>query len=209
MSYNTTFRLKGELDSQFKTWMKSVTKSELNKYRVVLEGICILPVEKSENQRGHTYMYKLYSDIYTAVSMYVKYLIENWKIGLKSRIDEKNEILFCGWRFSDSGSGSPWDNEEDLTDFFTEQLFLYVIQPTKGAFDYENSDYDEKLQKVSDTINDIEDSVYEMMDKKFIERYRDSDDAYESDGYRHKFPEEKDEEEDNPEENNAPNEFKE
>ena len=202
MGYQTTFRLKGELDNQFKTWMKSVTKSELTKYKVVLEGICMLPIEKTDNMRGHTYMYKLYDDINTAVTMYVNYIVESWKIDLKNRIDENNEIWFCGWEFSDSGNDSPWENKEDLVDFFTEQLFLYVIQPTSGAFDYKNDDYYDKLQKVFDNINDIDDSVYDMMNHKFVNRYRDSEDAYESDGYEHRFPEEKDEEEDEKEEPN-------
>lgn len=194
MGYQTTFRLKGELDDQFKTWMKSVTKSELTKYKVVLEGICMLPVEKNDNMRGHTYMYKLYGDINTAVSMYVEYIIESWKIWIKDRINENNEIYFCGWEYSNSGNNSPWESKEDLVDFFTEQLFLYVIQPTQGAFEYKNDDYYDKLQKVSDSINEIEDSVYGMMNHKFVNRYRDSEDAYESDGYDHRFPEEKDDE---------------
>jgi len=196
MGYSTTFRLKGELDDQFKTWMRNVTKSELTKYKVVLEGICMLPVEKDENMRGHTYMYKLYGDINTAVSMYVKYIIESWKADLKNRIDENNEIDFCGWEYCDSRNDSPWENDDDLTDFFTEQLFLYVIQPTQGAFEYKNDDYYDKLQKVSDSINEIEDSVYSMMNHKFVERYRNSEDADESDGYEHRFPEEKDDEDD-------------
>lgn len=192
MGYETTFRLKGELDTQFKTWMDKVSQSDLTKYKVVLEGICMLPVSRNEKDRGFFYLYNLYSDIRTAVQMYVKYVSEKWKEDLKDRIDDKNEIWFCGWEFSDSTGNSPWEDEDDLTDFFTEQLFLYVIQPTKGAFEHENDDYDEKLQKVSDTINDIEDSVFGMMNHKFIDRYRDSEDAYESDGYRRRFPEEKD-----------------
>lgn len=40
------------------------------------------------------------------------------------------------------------------------------------------------------------------MNHKFVNRYRDSEDAYESDGYEHRFPEEKDEEEDEKEEPN-------
>lgn len=192
MGYETTFRLKGGLDDQFKTWMNKVSQSDLTKYKVVLEGICMLPVNRDERDRSFTYLDTLYGDIRMGVAMYVKYIVEKWKVSLKARINDKNEIWFCGWEFSDSARDSLWDDEDDLTDFYTEQLFLDVIQPTQGAFEYKNEDYHIKLQQVSDTIKGIEDSVYDMMNHKFVERYRDSEDAYESDGYSRLFPEEKD-----------------
>lgn len=194
MSYQTTFRLKKELDSQFKSWMKSVSQSELTKYKVILEGTCMLPV-KEDNSVYSTYLHKCYDLVHSAISMYVKYLSESWKIGLTHRIDENNEIFFCGWQYSNNDV-SPWESEDAIIDFYTEELFLYTIQATKGAFDYENTDYQDKLQKVADVVNSIEESVYDMWNQKFVERYRDSEDADESDGYKHKFPEEPEEDED-------------
>ena len=93
MGYQTTFRLKGELDNQFKTWMKSVTKSELTKYKVVLEGICMLPIEKTDNMRGHTYMYKLYELDYYAHTYYNKTLCLKLKFPNYSTNFEQNQVM--------------------------------------------------------------------------------------------------------------------
>lgn len=187
MGYSTTFRLKKELDSEFIPWVKEVKKSELDKYKAVLLAVCELQYKEDLKDRYSFSLYTLYDKVYFAVSNYVKLISSAWKIELQAKLNENKEIDFYGWEYSKDDS--IWENEEDLISFFTKDLFLDIIKPTSGAFDRDNADYDNKIQQIWDQVNEIEDSVWIMLNHKFIRRYRDNEDADEDDGYNHRFPE--------------------
>lgn len=188
MGYSTTFRLKKELDSDFVPWVKKIDESELNKYKSILRAICELPYKDELKDRYSTSLFALYNKIYYIVNAYVTLISSAWKIDLKSRFYDDNKINFWGWEYSKDDA--IWKDENDVAEFFTNDLFCTVVKPTSGPFDQDNDDYNQKAQEIWDQINEIEDSVWTALNHKFIRRYRNSEDADESDGYNHKFPEE-------------------
>lgn len=189
MGYQTNFRLKGELDSQFKSsYYKDISKKEVQRYKSVLVAICMS--ELPEDKRTNFFELSAYFDkLYTAVQACVNIYIETWKQNLKDRF-EGNEVYFCGWEYSDGRDVSIWDNEEDLICFYANDLFEILTSPAKSRFDEENDTYCKKLQQISDQVDSLEESVWSLMNQKFINFYRDSDKADESDGYNRKYPEE-------------------
>lgn len=199
MGYSTTFRLKGELDDKFKTWTTSYKKSDEKKYKVILDAVCMKAYDGFES-RDAWVLYKIYDKVHNSVQFYVRLIVENWKYCLNKTLKEhNNEINFCGWEHA-SDRDSPWESEEDLVDHFTESLFMLAInesnKPFGGKRNEDDEEWYEKWQKVSDITSDIDECVVSLMDSQFINRYRDSEDADEDDGYNHRFPEDVDDEDD-------------
>lgn len=198
MGYSTTFRLKGELDDKFKTWTTSYKKSDEKKYKVILDAICMRAYDGLEGKESWV-LYKIYDKVHSAVQIYVRLIVENWKYSINKELKEhNNEINFYGWEHA-SDRDCPWESEEDLVDHFTESLFMLAInesnKPFGGKRNEDDEEWYEKWQKVSDITNDIDECVVSLMDSLFIDRYRDSEDADEDDGYNHRFPEDVDDEE--------------
>lgn len=202
MGYQTNFRLKGELDSQFKSfYSKDISKKEVQRYKSALVAICMS--ELPEDKRTNFFELSVCFDkIYTATQACVNIYIETWKQNLKDRFED-NKVHFCGWEYSDGRDISIWDNEEDLICFYANDLFEILISPASSRFDKENDTYYEKLQQISNQVDSLEESVWSLMNQKFIDFYRDSDKADESDGYNRHFPEEVDESEKERENNDA------
>lgn len=207
MGYETHFRLKGELDEQFKPFVKKpFPKAELAKNKKTLWAAIMLSPKKffDEKEFPDTMnISKIYSLIDFLVRGYIMMLSQNWKYGLEKELKENGkETFFCGWQYSDSrGSNSSWDDEDDLCQFFTGSLFDSIVyyachQYGNGKEDEENIDYDTNIRE---TIDELDDSVSEFWNHKFIERYRDNADADEDDGNMRQFPEnvENTEQEDN------------
>lgn len=183
MGYSTTFRLKGKLDKQFVPVKNFHDHLEERRYRCILIATCMKPRE------GNNVINDAYSEIASAVSTYVWYLKDVWKKSLKERLESsenKNEVTFYGWE--NANEDNTW-TEESLEDYFIENLFLLGVSPCSGRFEGKD-DYHAKMSDVCSYVNDLPDCVDSMMNGLFIERYRDSEDADESDGYSHKFPEE-------------------
>lgn len=197
MGYSTTFRLKGELDDKFKTWTTSYKKSDEKKYKVILDAICMRAYDGLEGKESWV-LYKIYDKVHSAVQIYVRLIVENWKYSINKELKEhNNEIKFYG-REHASDRDCPWESEEDLVDHFTESLFMLAInesnKPFGGKRNEDDEEWYEKWQKVSNITNDIDECVASLMDSLFIDRYRDSEDADEDDGYNHRFPEDVDDE---------------
>ena len=201
MGYETHFRLKGELDNRFKSWMKEVKKEEIERQKNVLLATCML----TKLDKGDSFeLSKAYETISMAFRMYLNYLVESWKISLQQRLDyedeydKKGEVYFCGWNHAEGNGGPTWESEEDIINYFVPNIFLLAVEPCASPFDRENDTYHEKLEQISEYVDDIECSVIDMMDGQFISFYRNSPDlADESDGYSHRYPEEEDDDETN------------
>ena len=200
MGYETHFRLKGELDKQFTSWMKEVKKEDINRQKNVLLATCMLTrLSKVDNFE----LNKVYNSISTAFRMYLNYLVEDWKINLQKRLDyedeydKKNEVYFCGWNHSEGHDDPTWEDEDDMINYFVPNIFLLAVESAASPFDNDDDTYYRKLEKISEYVNDLDDCVCDMMDSQFISFYRNHTElADESDGYDHKYPEEDESEDD-------------
>lgn len=199
MGYSTTFRLKGELDNQFKPIrQKSYTlfSSTPEEYECVLVAIVMKSgIENSKVDVSE--IHNIYKNIKMELSSYVTYLIDDWKYNTENILkSDNNEITFCGWNYSDSDYGFTWESKEDIIKSFTRSLFEIAIEPVPSRFESDDSSYSDKIERAYETVSELQDTVSSFMTSEFIKRYRDSDDAWESDGYTHFFPEEIEEDED-------------
>lgn len=193
MGYSTTFRLKGELDNQFKPIrQKSYTlfSSTPEEYECVLVAIVMKSgIENSKIDVSE--IHNIYKNIKMELSSYVTYLIDDWKYNTENILkSDNNEITFCGWNYSDSDYGFTWESKEDIIKSFTRSLFEIAIEPVPSRFESDDSSYSDKIERAYETVSELQDTVSSFMTSEFIKRYRDSDDAWESDGYKHFFPEE-------------------
>lgn len=192
MGYQTTFRLKKELDDEFVSWMNKVSKEDLAKAKTILGATCMTAIDEYSDKKNHIIdKYKIWDTISSALNQYIFLLREDWKIALKSRFNENKEIYFCGWEYSDGHNGSAFETLDDYTAFLMEQIYPIAISRTKGRFDKDNEDFYEKEHQIYEYINEIEDEVWSVMNHIFIERYRDNEDADEDDGLNHLYPENK------------------
>ena len=198
MGYSTTFRLKGELDNQFKPirQQKSYTlfSSTPEEYECVLVAIVMKSgIENSKIDVSE--IHNIYKNIKMELSSYITYLIDDWKYNTEKILKaDNNEITFYGWNYSDVDKDFTWESREDIINSFTRSLFEIAIEPVPSRFESDESSYSDKIERAYETVSELQDTVTSFMTTEFIKRYRDSDDAWESDGYRHLFPEEVEEE---------------
>lgn len=198
MGYSTTFRLKGELDNQFKPirQQKSYTlfSSTPEEYECVLVAIVMKSgIENSKIDVSE--IHNIYKNIKMELSSYITYLIDDWKYNTEKILKaDNNEITFYGWNYSDTDNNFTWESREDIINFFTRSLFEIAIEPVPSRFESDDSSYSDKIERAYETVSELQDTVTSFMTTEFIKRYRDSDDAWESDGYTHLFPEEVEEE---------------
>lgn len=198
MGYSTTFRLKGELDNQFKPirQQKSYTlfSSTPEEYECVLVAIVMKSgIENSKIDVSE--IHNIYKNIKMELSSYITYLIDDWKYNTEKILKaDNNEITFYGWNYSDTDNNFTWESREDIINLFTRSLFEIAIEPVPSRFESDDSSYSDKIERAYETVSELQDTVSTFMTTEFIKRYRDSDDAWESDGYKHLFPEEVEEE---------------
>ena len=189
MGYQTTFRLKKGIDGDFVSWMNNVGKEDLAKAKTIFGATCMTSIDEYSDKKSNIIdKYKIWDSISSALKQYVYLLREDWKINLESRINKDNEISFCGWEYSD-GHDCSFESLEDYMTFLMEQIYPIAISRTKGRFEKDNDDFNEKEHQIYEYINEIEDEVWNIMNHIFIERYRNSKDADEDDGLNHLYPE--------------------
>lgn len=192
MGYQTTFRLKKNIDDDFVSWMKEIKPEELVKAKTILGATCITAIDEYGDKKNHIIdKYKIWDAISIAMKQYIYLLREDWKINLKSRINENNEVSFCGWNYSDGHGSLAFESLDVYSAFLMEQIFPIAISSTKGRFERDNEDFYEKERQIYEYINVMEEEVWEIMDHDFIKRYRDNEDADEDDGLTHFYPESK------------------
>ena len=181
MGYQTTFRLKKGIDGDFVSWMNNVGKEDLAKAKTIFGATCMTSIDEYSDKKSNIIdKYKIWDSISSALKQYVYLLREDWKINLESRINKDNEISFCGWEYSD-GHDCSFESLEDYMAFLMEQIYPIAISRTKGRFEKDNDDFNEKEHQIYEYINEIEDEVWNIMNHIFIERYRNSKDADEDD----------------------------
>jgi len=192
MGYQTTFRLKKEIDDNFVSWMDKIKPEELAKAKTILASTCMTAIDDYSDKKSHIIdKYKIWDSISSALKQYLYLLREDWKINLKSRFNENKEVDFYGWNYSDGHGGSAFDTLDDYSTFLMEQIYPIAISSTKGRFEKDNEDFYEKEHQIYEYINEMEDEVWEIMNQEFIKRYRDNEDADEDDGLTHFYPENK------------------
>lgn len=193
MGYETTFRLKGELDSKFKGCGKHSTKAEKDQYEAILLATCKLVSLNYESDKNSlsSYLVKAYKDIAFALDFYANVLINDWKVSLEKDLKENNnETFFCGWQHADVDRGA-WESIDELKSYFKRGLFQESIYPTNSPYADENNDYTIKLDRIQSYVEDLESCIYDCLSNDFIKFYRNNPDlADESDGISHFFPEE-------------------
>ena len=88
MGYQTTFRLKKEIDGDFVSWMKNVGKEDLAKAKTIFGATCMTSIDEYSDKKSNIIdKYKIWDSISSALKQYVYLLREDWKINLESRIN--------------------------------------------------------------------------------------------------------------------------
>lgn len=164
MGYDATYKIVGELDDKFKPIFKKVTKQELNKYKNLVIGTCML-VKNLEVVS----LSKLYDNITAYTRMYIEYIINNWKVDLKESLKDSNEIHVCGWDFSKSGPSYYPEDIEDVMNNTVENIFYIAINYTSDILD-DSEKYYAKLNLIRDEL-DIEEYIYEIMEHLLFDTY--------------------------------------
>ena len=97
----------------------------------------------------------------------------DWKNNHKG--DVGTEYSFCGWEYA-RGRQMHFDHEYDpaaeIRNEFCSHLFFSAIEATKGRFERDNDDYHSKYEAISDIVNEIEETVWDTMNKYFVSFYR-------------------------------------
>lgn len=170
MGYDTSFKLKAPLDKRFTGWTRDVKSSDIEESKNVLIAVCM----KSQVREPDTVeLSKIYKKIDFSLRFYINYLIEDWKN--KHKGDVGTEFSFCGWELSRGREIYIDDNYDPATEIhndFCSHLFFSAIEATKGRFESDNEDYYSKYESISDTVNEIEDTVWDTMNKYFVSFYR-------------------------------------
>ena len=170
MGYDTSFKLKTPIDKRFTGWMRDVKSSDIEEAKNVLIAVCM----KSQAREPDTVeLSKAYRKIDFSLRLYINYLIEDWKCAHKG--DVGDEYSFCGWELSrgrEMHIDDNYDPATEIRDEFCPHLFFSAIEVTKGRFESDNNDYHSKYEAISDIVNEIEETVWDTMNKYFVSFYR-------------------------------------
>jgi len=184
MGYEITFKIK-EYDEKFKGFSKEpLTDEELLIHKAAFEGYCMYPGDSNDSIRMHTIAKSLMFNL----RLYTNYLVDSWKASKQKEFeslepDENGyrELYFCGWSYKDEQRRETID---DLIDLTYSQLYFIVITPTPDRFNHEESNrYQEKLNEIKDIIDEIECSIYEILNHEFLDFYRAKEDTIIEESY--------------------------
>ena len=170
MGYDTSFKLKAPIDKRFIGWMRDVKSGDIEEAKNVLIAVCMKSQVREPDDMEFR---KAYKRIDFSLRLYINYLIEDWKN--KHKGDVGTEFSFCGWEYSRGREihiDDEYDPAAEIRNDFCSYLFFSAIEVTKGKFESDNDDYHSKYEAISDTVNEIEDVVWDTMNKYFISFYR-------------------------------------
>ena len=180
MGYDTSFKLKAPIDKRFVGWLRDVKSSDIEESKNVLIAVCM---KSQVNEPDAMELSKAYRKIDFSLRLYINYLIEDWKNNHKG--DVGTEYSFCGWEYV-RGKEMHFDDEYDpateICNEFCSHLFFSAIEATKGRFERDNDDYHSKYEAISDIVNEIEEIVWDTMNKYFISFYRQHPELADEDG---------------------------
>ena len=180
MGYDTSFKLKAPIDKRFVGWMRDVKSDDIEEAKNVLIAVCMKSQVREPDEMEFR---KAYKRIDFSLRLYINYLIEDWKN--KHKGDVGTEFSFCGWELSRGREmciNDDYDPATEIRNEFCSHLFFSAIEATKGKFESDNDDYHSKYESVSDTVNEIEDVVWDTMNKYFVSFYRQHPELADEDG---------------------------
>ena len=174
MGYGTKFKLKGDLDREFKSSRyMNLKQSEIDAMETLLVAQCMC----EDNYKCDHYL-EAEKRIENTLRVYVSYLEEKWKRDFEDSLSEDKVVYLCGWEYSRGRHEVAWSSADDIVSFYLRELFLLAIIKTQDPLE-KDSNYYIKRQKIFDMLADLPWNVNDMWVHKFIDRYRDSDDAEE------------------------------
>ena len=170
MGYDTSFKLKAPIDKRFIGWMRDVKSGDIEESKNVLIAVCMKSQVREPDEMEFR---KAYKRIDFSLRLYINYLIEDWKN--KHKGDVGTEFSFCGWEYSRGGEihiDDEYDPAAEIRNDFCSHLFFSAIEATKGKFESDNDDYHSKYEAIFAAVSEIEDVVWDTMNKYFISFYR-------------------------------------
>lgn len=164
MGYEASYKIVGELDPKFKPIFNKASEEELNKYRNLIIGICMLV--KDLDAIG---LSKLYDNITVYTKMYIQSIVNNWKVDLEERLKDSNEINVCGWDYSDNRDSYVPEDVENVIINTIAGIFFIAINSTPDILN-ESTAYYTKLDLINDELN-VEEYVYDIMEHSLFNMY--------------------------------------
>lgn len=106
---------------------------------------------------------------------YYKYLLEEkWKLEFSERLNNNEEIWYCGWEYANSST----IEDEDFIKNIIESLIIFSYN-TEKVDSIENAEYFyNKYNTINDKLLSIEESVYDYYSHQFVDKYRDYQEKY-------------------------------
>lgn len=174
MGYEASYKIVGELDQRFKPIFKKTSQQEINKYKNLVVGICMLV--KDLDVVGVS---KLYDNISVYTKMYIQYIVNNWKVDLAEKLKESNEVHVCGWEFSRGRDF--YTNIEDTISNTIERVFYIAINSTPDIFD-DSERYYAKLNLIEEELN-VEEFIWDIMEHDLFDTYAHKEDSNFNDSF--------------------------
>lgn len=179
MSYYTSFKLKGELDTQFRPLFGTSNESKyINKYENVLFAICM---EDRTNYTPEDYS-KLYDTLERYVNMYINLLLSDYWSSLQNELKNNNSTIeFYGWQYCKSSFSPLYESKEDFIAKQASMLFRTAIIKCDNYWD-KDSTYNCKYTEVLETIDGIKEITNDFASESFIKFYREHPELADEDG---------------------------
>lgn len=168
-----------KLDSKYKPMTReAITDKDIAERKRIFIAWCMN--QKLEDTKMWS-LESLHKDFDFAFRFFLNYLEENWKHSImKDLANEdtwcaKDEIIFCGWAYSERGNS---DNKETIIDLYKDMLWYRISTiPYVSYFDNEDNWY-KKKQDISEILDEFEESFWESCNKEFVDEYRDNEVKY-------------------------------
>lgn len=177
MGYENTLKIKGEIDERFKSNRTFIDRNNLESYKALLFGTCLCHYDSTDSVARKN----IYSEIATLTRMYFWEIEEIWKYDLKKTLEEcNNEFYVHGWEFAHDDY---YDfNKEDYLHKVISDLFIYTICANVSMLD-DKEKWEEKFSIISGIVENIYDTIFEILDHDFYDTYRNKEETEQEESY--------------------------
>lgn len=179
MGYDAKIKINGELDQKYQPFTVKGSQKQTEKWKTILLGTCMTGIEKREGVD----MKSFYDNISMFVDLISYDVSEEWKHALKETLEENdNEYNVCGWSYSDRGLGDYVMSKDEYIAKVKQDLFLYSISLNVNFFEDEEC-WQRKLSIISETIEGIEETLWDILDHEFFREYKNKEGTEFEDDY--------------------------
>ena len=181
MGYETTFRIKGELDPLFKPFKNSTVK-ELTRLIENEKTLIMVQCLRVGSNLSVNELKLLLDSITASCTYYLLNLSERWKCYVSEEIAKDGEVFFCGYRYSRRGMCGSCTEYGDEFSYSTILARELLLEATRNVDNSDDSTYLSKRNKIEQLLKEAEETIDSEWNNKFIQFYRNNRDKAEECG---------------------------